>query len=88
MVERKVSVEQPNCTGTESDLNEWGRAQLLAMRKTDTIVTRAMTGATVRCIRTPEILAYEEALARNADADEVCELKRRVARLAQRGTQG
>jgi enoyl-[acyl-carrier protein] reductase II len=62
----------------ESDLNEWGRAQLLAMRETDTIVTRAMTGATVRCIRTPEILAYEEALARNADADEVSELKRRV----------
>ena len=63
---------------TESDLNDWGRAQLLAMRETDTIVTRAMTGATVRCIRTPEIVAYEEALARNADAGEVSELKRRV----------
>ena len=63
---------------TESDLNDWGRAQLLAMRETDTIVTRATTGATVRCIRTPEIVAYEEALARNADAGEVSELKRRV----------
>jgi enoyl-[acyl-carrier protein] reductase II len=63
---------------TESDLNEWGRARLLSMRETDTIVTRAMTGATVRCIRTPEIVAYEEALARNADAGEVSELKRRV----------
>ena len=31
---------------TESDLNDWGREQLLAMRETDTIVTRAMTGAT------------------------------------------
>jgi len=49
---------------TESDLNDWGRAQLLAMRETDTIVTRAMTGATVRCIRTPEIAAYEDAVAR------------------------
>jgi len=63
---------------TESDLNEWGRAQLLAMRETDTIVTRAMTGATVRCIRTPEIAAYEEALARHADEAELTELKHRV----------
>ena len=63
---------------TESDLNEWGRAQLLSMCETDTIVTRAMTGATVRCIRTPEITAYEDALARHADTVELTELKRRV----------
>ncbi len=62
----------------ESDMNEWGRNQLLAMRETDTIITRAMTGATVRCIRTAEIVAYEEALARNPDAPELTELKRRV----------
>jgi enoyl-[acyl-carrier protein] reductase II len=48
----------------ESDLNGWGRDRLLSMRETDTIVTRAMTGATVRCIRTPEIVAYEDAVAR------------------------
>jgi enoyl-[acyl-carrier protein] reductase II len=65
---------------TESDLNDWGRERLLALRETDTIVTRAMTGATVRCIRTPEIVAYEEALARNADAGQVSEFKRRVRR--------
>jgi enoyl-[acyl-carrier protein] reductase II len=63
---------------TESDLNEWGRAQLLSMCETDTIVTRAMTGATVRCIRTPEIIAYEDALARHADTVELTELKRHV----------
>jgi len=62
----------------ESDLNEWGRAKLLAMRETDTIVTRAMTGATVRCIKTPEIVAYEDALARRADETEITELKRIV----------
>ena len=62
----------------ESDLNEWGRAQLLSMCETDTIVTRAMTGATVRCIRTPEVTAYEDALARHADTVELTELKRRV----------
>lgn len=62
----------------ESDLNDWGREQLLAMQETDTIVTRAMTGATVRCIRTPEIVAYEEALARGADVAEMKELTRIV----------
>ena len=63
---------------TESDLNEWGRAKLLAMRETDTVVTRAMTGATVRCIKTPEIVAYEDALARKAEETELTELKRIV----------
>jgi len=63
---------------SESDLNEWGRAQLLSMHETDTIVTRAMTGVTVRCISTPEIVAYEEALARHASAAELTELKRRA----------
>lgn len=63
---------------TESGLNAWGRSRLIEMRETDTIVTRAMTGATVRCIRTPEIVAYEHALARHAPDDEVVELKRAV----------
>lgn len=62
----------------ESDLNAWGRAELLSMRETDTIITRAMTGATVRCIATPEIAAYENAIAANAPTDEVTELKRVV----------
>jgi enoyl-[acyl-carrier protein] reductase II len=63
---------------TESDLNDWGRERLLAMHETDTIVTRAMTGATVRCIRTPEIAAYEEAVARGASAAELKDLANRV----------
>jgi enoyl-[acyl-carrier protein] reductase II len=58
----------------EADLNDWGRERLLAMRETDTIVTRAMTGATVRCICTPEIAAYEDAVARGADAAELKDL--------------
>lgn len=62
----------------ESDLNAWGRQRLLEMRETDTLVTRAMTGATVRCIRTPEIAAYEEALGRHAPEAELGELKRAV----------
>jgi enoyl-[acyl-carrier protein] reductase II len=62
----------------ESDLNDWGRNRLLEMRETDTVVTRAMTGATVRCVRTPEIAAYEEAVARGADADELKQLANRV----------
>ena len=62
----------------ESDLNAWGRERLIEMRETDTLVTRAMTGATVRCIRTPEIASYEEALANAAPDDEVARLKRAV----------
>lgn len=62
----------------ESDLNEWARARLLAMHETDTIVTRAMTGAPVRYVRTPEIVAYEDALARHADEPELAALKRRI----------
>lgn len=65
----------------ESDMNAWGRDQLLAMRETDTLVTRAMTGATVRCIRTPEIAAYEDALARHAPEAEITELMRAVRAL-------
>ena len=62
----------------ESDLNQWGRDRLLAMRETDTIVTRAMTGATVRCIRTPEIVAYEEAVARGTPDAELKAMATRV----------
>ena len=62
----------------ESDLDGLGRARLLSMHETDTIVTRVLTGATVRCIRTPEIVAYEDALARHAPDEELGELKRRV----------
>jgi enoyl-[acyl-carrier protein] reductase II len=67
----------------ESDLNEWGIARLIEMRETDTIVTRAMTGATVRCIGTPEIQAYEEAVARGAPEAELARLRRIV-----RGSRG
>jgi enoyl-[acyl-carrier protein] reductase II len=62
----------------ESDMNAWGRQRLIEMRETDTLVTRAMTGATVRCIRTPEIEAYEGAIARHAPEAEIAELKRQV----------
>ena len=62
----------------ESDMNAWGKARLLAMAETDTIVTRAMTGAPVRCIRTPENTAYEAALAIDPNAAGLTELKRRV----------
>jgi len=52
----------------ESEMNRWGIDTLLAMRETETVVTKAMTGATVRCIATPELLAYETA--REAGASE------------------
>ena len=63
---------------TESDLNEWGVAQLLEMAETDTIVSKAMTGSTVRCIATPELAAYERALRNGAPEDELAALKKQV----------
>lgn len=63
---------------TESDLNEWGVAQLLDMAETDTIVSKAMTGSTVRCIATPELTAYEQALRDRAPEDELAALKKQV----------
>lgn len=64
----------------ESELNEWGRGQLLRMRETDTIISRAMTGATVRCMTTPELQAYEEARQLGATKKELAELRKAVVR--------
>jgi len=64
----------------ESELNEWGRGQLLRMRETDTIISRAMTGATVRCMTTPELQAYEEARQLGATKKELVELRKAVVR--------
>ena len=63
---------------TESDLNDWGVRQLLAMKETDTIVTKAMTGATVRCIATPELVAYEKARLGGASEAELAEMRKAV----------
>lgn len=60
----------------ESDLNPWGKSRLLEMQETDTIVTKALTGATVRCIATPELIAYETALKSGAPKDELSDLRR------------
>ena len=65
---------------TESDLNEWGMSQLLAMHETDTIVSRAMTGSTVRCVMTPELKAYEDARLSGATKEELSELRKAVVR--------
>ena len=64
----------------ESELNEWGRYQLLRMRETDTIISRAMTGSTVRCMTTPELQAYEEARQLGATKKELTELRKAVVR--------
>ncbi|MEL0111269.1 MAG: nitronate monooxygenase [Rickettsiales bacterium] len=64
----------------ESDLNSWGLEQLLQMRETDTIVSRAMTGSTVRCIATPELKAYEDARLSGATKEELAELRKAVLR--------
>ena len=65
---------------TESDLNAWGLDQLLAMKETDTTVSRAMTGSTVRCVTTPELTAYEDARLSGATKEELAELRKAVVR--------
>ena len=65
---------------TESDLNAWGQDQLLTMKETDTIVSKAMTGSTVRCVTTPELTAYEEARRSGASKEELAELRKAVVR--------
>ena len=65
---------------TESDLNAWGLDQLLIMKETNTIVSRAMTGSTVRCVATPELIAYEEARLSGASKEDLAELRKAVVR--------
>ena len=65
---------------TESDLNAWGLDQLLTMQETNTIVSRAMTGSTVRCVATPELIAYEEARLSGASKEDLAELRKAVVR--------
>ena len=60
----------------ESEMNRWGVETLLSMQETDTVVTKAMTGATVRCIATPELLAYEKARENGASDAELSALLR------------
>lgn len=60
----------------ESAMNRWGVEKLLEMRETDTVVTKAMTGATVRCIATPELLTYEKAREGGATEAELAALMR------------
>ena len=65
---------------TESNMNAWGLDQLLTMKETNTIVSRAMTGSTVRCVATPELIAYEEARLSGASKEELAELRKAVVR--------
>ena len=63
----------------EADVNDWYRDAILAMNATDTIVSAVLTGATVRCIATPEIKAYEAARLSGAPREKMQRL-RQIAR--------
>ena len=65
---------------SESDLNAWGQSQLLKMKETDTIVSRAMTGSTVRCVTTPELTAYEEARLSGVSKENLAAFRKAVVR--------
>lgn len=50
------------------------------MSETDTIVSDALTGATVRCIATPEVVAYEKARLRGVGGEELRALRQAARR--------
>ena len=76
----RVQIDTRFMATTESDLNAWGQDQLLTIKETDTIVSKAMTGSTVRCVTTPELTAYEEARLSGASKEELAELRKAVVR--------
>jgi enoyl-[acyl-carrier protein] reductase II len=59
----------------ESNAGAWYRRRIIDMNENQTIVSDVLTGATVRCIATPEVMAYEKARLRGADATEMRELR-------------
>jgi len=64
----------------ESAAGQWYRQQVLEMCETDTIVSDALTGATVRCIATPEVVAYEKARLRGVGGEELRALRQTARR--------
>jgi len=59
----------------EAAVNDWYRNAVLDMKATDTIVSAVLTGATVRCIATPEIRAFEDARMSGAPKEELKQLR-------------
>jgi enoyl-[acyl-carrier protein] reductase II len=64
----------------ESDAPAWFKQKVLEARETDTMVTAALTGKTVRTIATPALREYEQALRRGATEDELRALRSRHRR--------
>lgn len=62
----------------ESAAGRWYRQSVLDMDETQTIVSDALTGATVRCLATPEVVAYEKARRHGAGSDELKSLRHAV----------
>jgi len=64
----------------ESAAGQWYRQTILDMDETETLVSAALTGATVRCLATPEIVAYEKARLSGADDSALKELRHAARR--------
>jgi len=62
---------------TESDAPEWFKQKVLEAGESDTMVSTALTGKTVRAIATPALREYEQALRRGAGEDELRALRSR-----------
>jgi enoyl-[acyl-carrier protein] reductase II len=62
----------------ESDAGDWIKQQVLDSTGTNTMVTKSVTGATMRAIATPEVKAYENARVSGASKQELKALHTQV----------
>ena len=62
----------------ESDASDWMKQQVLESTGTNTMVTKSVTGATMRAIATPEVKAYENARVSGASKQELKNLHTQV----------
>lgn len=72
------------CT-TESDGGAWYSRRILETNEEGTIISRSLSGKTVRAFATPEVVAYEEARLAGADAETLKRLERAVRAGRKRG---
>ncbi len=62
----------------ESEATDWFKDQVLQSDGTNTMITKSVTGATIRAIATPEVKAFERARVSGADAGELKTIQRQI----------
>ncbi len=62
----------------ESEASEWYKQQVLASDGTNTLITKSVTGATMRAVATPEVRAFEKARVNGADKIELKNIQKQI----------